>query len=219
MTGYQNQGHQLLFAQGSCHSTRCIRANSRAKSSWSRNNTKTKWSQNDSRFDNGSIDELAVDTIIGRHSIEDSCWFRTVGYKLVMKRSQDDWWRSEVKIMAELLSAMWRIYKLLVLVLGLDSPCILTALYTLELLMHDAFKCSRDIYTLYTLDTHLLTSQPFDVRDSRNITLHRLHSFPHHRSQFFDVRNPRNINLHRLRLACWGASLPFPKPKTAELQV
>ena len=48
-------------------------------------------SQNDSRFGNGSIDELAVDTIIGWHSIEDSCWFRTVGYKLVMKRSQDDW--------------------------------------------------------------------------------------------------------------------------------
>ena len=41
---------------------------------WSRNDTKTKWSQNDSRFDNGSIDEPAVDKIIGRHLIEDSCW-------------------------------------------------------------------------------------------------------------------------------------------------
>ena len=154
MTGYQHQGHQLLFAQGSCH---------------------VHTSQHD-----------AFEPTQERSHHEDEPIPR----------------RSGVKIMAELLSAMWRIYKLLVLVLGLDSPCILTALYTLELLMHDAFKCSRDIYTLYTLDTHLLTSQPFDVRDSRNMTLNRLHSFLHHRSQFFDVRNPRNINLHRLRLAC-----------------
>ena len=38
-------------------------------------------------------------------------------------------------------------------------------------------------------------------------------------SQSFDVRNPPSITLHRLRLACWGDSLPFPKSKTAELQV